>query len=49
MNRPFVSASLNLTTTLFATAARTVFDDYPSAFTPQLWANESIAILNRGL
>ncbi len=40
---------MNRVYTLPASPARTPFDDFPAAFIPQLWANESIAILNRGL
>lgn len=34
---------------LNATPFVTVFDDYPSAYTPQMWANESIAILEENM
>ncbi len=34
---------------LVANAFRAVYDDFPSAFTPELWANESIAILEENM
>jgi hypothetical protein len=41
---------MKLLNTLLAAPVRASFNDYPEAFIPQLWANESIAILEtRGL
>ena len=43
-NHPIVRLFLVL-----AAPVRSVFDDFPSAFIPQLWANESIAILEENM
>src|SRR5262245_8124150 len=52
MANPLKSAqpvSHRLFLTVLAAPARAVYDDFPTAFIPQLWANESIAILEESM